>query len=95
MVPSAGIRTPTSRVFVDQAAHKILSATLTPSTAAGGADGERWAGEPAVSAAGDQRLLHAVQLVQLALQRGDARRALGHRQRVIGPTSPHEVHESK
>ena len=29
------------RVFVDQAAREILSATLTPSTAAGGADSER------------------------------------------------------
>jgi len=32
----------------------------------------------------DKRLLHAVQLVQLALERGDAGRALRHRQRVIG-----------
>jgi hypothetical protein len=30
--------------FVDQAARETLSATLTPSTAAGGADGERWTG---------------------------------------------------
>ena len=30
--------------FVDQAARETLSATLTPRTAAGGADGERWAG---------------------------------------------------
>jgi hypothetical protein len=30
--------------FVDQAARESLSATLTPSTAAGGADGERWTG---------------------------------------------------
>ena len=44
---------------------------------------------------GDQSLFHAVQIVQLALQHGDAGRALGHRQRVIGPTSPHEVRESK
>ena len=39
------------RVFVDQAARETLSATLTPSTAAGGADGERWTEEPAASAA--------------------------------------------
>jgi hypothetical protein len=31
-----------SRVFVDQAARETLSATLIPSTAAGGTDGERW-----------------------------------------------------
>ena len=30
--------------FVDQAARETLSATLTPRTAAGGADGERWTG---------------------------------------------------
>jgi hypothetical protein len=28
----------------DQAARETLSATLTPKTAAGGADGERWTG---------------------------------------------------
>jgi hypothetical protein len=32
----------------------------------------------------DQRLVHAVQIVQGALHRRDARRALGHWQRVIG-----------
>jgi hypothetical protein len=46
---------------------------------------------------GDKYLLDAVQLVQLELQRGDARRALGHRQRVIGHPLDlaHEVRESK
>jgi hypothetical protein len=33
---------------------------------------------------GDQRPLRAVQLVEFAFQHHDARRALGHRQRVIG-----------
>jgi hypothetical protein len=32
------------RVFVDQAAGETLSATLTPSTAAGGADGDQCTG---------------------------------------------------
>jgi hypothetical protein len=31
----------------------------------------------------DEHLLHAVQLVQLAFQRSNARRALSHRQRVV------------
>jgi hypothetical protein len=39
------------RVFGDQAARETLSATLTPSTAVGGANGERWTEEPAASAA--------------------------------------------
>jgi hypothetical protein len=32
---------------------------------------------------GDKYLLNAVQLVQLALQHGDARRALSYRQRIV------------
>jgi hypothetical protein len=39
------------RVFVDQAAHETLSATLTPSTAAGSADGDRCTGSPVAIAA--------------------------------------------
>jgi hypothetical protein len=38
-------------VFVDQAARETLSATLTPSTAAGGAEGERCTGSPDAIAA--------------------------------------------
>jgi hypothetical protein len=33
---------------------------------------------------GDERFFDKTQLLEFALQRGDARRALGHRQRVIG-----------
>jgi hypothetical protein len=46
---------------------------------------------------GDQSLLDAVQLVEFALERGDARRALRHGQRVIGHPLDlaHEVRESK
>ena len=39
------------RLFVDQAARESLSATLTPSTAAGGADGERCTSWPPAIAA--------------------------------------------
>jgi hypothetical protein len=60
-------------VFVNQAARETLSATLTPSTAAGGAEGDRCIGSPAAIGGGDKHLLDAVKLFQLALRCGDAR----------------------
>jgi hypothetical protein len=43
----------------------------------------------------NQRLLRPVQLVQLALQSGDARRSLGHRQRVVGQALDLGHHEAE
>jgi hypothetical protein len=37
---------------------------------------------------GDERLLNPMQLIQLALKRGNARRALSHRQRVVRHALP-------
>jgi hypothetical protein len=42
---------PPRRAFVDHAARETLSATLTPSSAAGSADGERCKGSPVARAA--------------------------------------------
>ena len=72
------------RVFVDQAARETLSATLTPSTAAGGAEGERCTGCPDAIATATSASLQAVQRVQLSLQGGNARRSLVQWQWVIG-----------
>jgi hypothetical protein len=66
------------RVFVDHAARETLSATLTPSTAAGGAEGDRCTGWPAVMAAATSTPSDPMQPVQLPLKGGDARGALGH-----------------
>jgi hypothetical protein len=50
----------------------------------GGAEGERCTGCPAAIAAATSYLLDAVQLVQLAFERGAARRTLRYGQRVAG-----------
>jgi hypothetical protein len=55
------------RVFVNHAARETLSATLMPSTAAGGADGRAVHGLTSRDRGGDQRLLDAVQIVELEL----------------------------
>jgi hypothetical protein len=57
-----------------QAARDARSAILTPSTACGSADGDRW--KPHAIARLDERLLDVAQLVDLALQCGTARRTL-------------------
>jgi hypothetical protein len=73
-------------------ARDLLSpATLTPSTAAGGADAERWTEEPAASAAATST---SSKLVQFTLQRG-AQCATGSGSLAIRSTSPYEVRESK
>ncbi len=68
-LPAHEDREDARRVFVDQAAREALSATLTPSP------------PRAVQTASGG--LDPVQLVQLALQRGDARCALCQGQRIV------------
>jgi hypothetical protein len=72
------------RWFLGGARDLILSATLTPSTAVGGAEGERCTGCPDAIATATSASLQAVQRVQLSLQGGNARRSLVQWQWVIG-----------
>ena len=63
------------------AAREPRSAILTPSTAGGIADADRWTVSPRATAA--SMSASSKSLVDLALQCGDARRALGARHRIV------------
>src|SRR5215471_15337907 len=67
-----------------QAGRETLSATLTPSIAAGGAAGEPVHEVPGSDSVGDQHLL---QRCKLALQGGDPWRPLGYRQGALAMRS--------